>query len=488
MTRGPVPAKAQPSGCALLSGWLIGLLLVWPWIHPWAPGPLPNTLPLLVSWGALAALLALGHLPSAMDLAKAWVCAALISSAMGLVQYFGAAAPLGGWVHVPGTLGEAMANLRQRNQLATLTSMGAVAVLWWRSQGLPRRHTFWMLTLLAFGNAASNSRTGLLQWLLLAGLLALWQWTARGRRPPWSWPWLLWGLGMYLLGSVLLPWALAIGRGQGISNALVRMTANDGCGSRSVLWHNVLQLIGERPWTGWGWGELKYAHYMASYPGERFCDILGHAHNLPLHLAVTLGIPATALLGLVCFWLVWRARPWRPDHPSASLAWGVLAVVGLHSLLEFPLWYGPFQLAVLGSVLILWRPARPHLASHHRHVQLLGVAGLCLVTLIAWDYQQVRQMYLPAAQRSTLWSNDPWPAARQTWFFTGTARFAELTTTPVTADNAHDMLDASLSVLHYSPEPRVIDKLIASAHLTGQDALANWHQAQKQKVYGPTAD
>ena len=49
------------------------------------------------------------------------------------------------------------------------------------------------------------------------------------------------------------------------------------------------------------------------------------------------------------------------------------------------------------------------------------------------------------------------------------------------------LLDASLATLHDSPEPRVIDKLTESARLLGQHPLADWHQAQKQKVYGHQA-
>ena len=95
----------------------------------------------------------------------------------------------------------------------------------------------------------------------------------------------------------------------------------------------------------------------------------------------------------------------------------------------------------------------------------------------------MRQIYLPPVLRSTLWPEDPWLAARKTWFFGNAVRFAEVTSTPVTPDNASSMLDASLKVLHYSPEPRVIDKLIASARLLGQTRLADAHQAQKQAVY-----
>ena len=79
-------------------------------------------------------------------------------------------------------------------------------------------------------------------------------------------------------------------------------------------------------------------------------------------------------------------------------------------------------------------------------------------------------------------------AARQSWFFGHAVRFAEVTSTPVTTDNAQAMVLASQAALHYSPEPKVIGKLIQSARLTGNEALAQWHEAQQQKVYGAKAD
>ncbi|WP_258305060.1 O-antigen ligase family protein, partial [Escherichia coli] len=68
------------------------------------------------------------------------------------------------------------------------------------------------------------------------------------------------------------------------------------CVGRATLWSNVLELIAQRPWAGWGWGELDYAHYIHPFAGERFCVLLDNAHNLPLHLAVELGLPAALLL------------------------------------------------------------------------------------------------------------------------------------------------------------------------------------------------
>ena len=273
-------------------------------------------------------------------------------------------------------------------------------------------------------------------------------------------------------------------QGQAVPSAMARLGDMSGCGARQVLWANVLHLIGERPWTGWGWGELKWAHYMASYPGTRFCDILGNAHNLPLQLAFSFGVPVAALLCATALALLLRARPWRLVQDSDSLAWGALAALGLHSLLEYPLWYGPFQLALLSALALLW-PRWPALHARWRPaLQTVAASALCVLALIAWDYQRVRQVYLPPEQRSVAYREQPWEVARQTWFFTGALQFAEVGTTTPTPDNAQALLAASLSALHYSPEPRVIDRVIESARLSGQPALADWHAAQKQVVYG----
>ncbi len=124
-----------------------------------------------------------------------------------------------------------------------------------------------------------------------------------------------------------------------------------------------MHLITERPWTGWGWGALDQAHFMAVYPGPRFCDILDNAHNLPLHLAVELGIPVAVLVcGLLAAW-VWHSQPWRETQVVRQLAWAVLALVAVHSLLEYPLWYGPFQIACGLALGLLWTTRAQALAA-----------------------------------------------------------------------------------------------------------------------------
>jgi hypothetical protein len=240
----------------------------------------------------------------------------------------------------------------------------------------------------------------------------------------------------------------------------------------------VLHLIGLKPWTGWGWGELGYAHYITLYDGPRFCHILDNAHNLPLHLAVELGAPAALLACALAAWLVWRARPWAERQPARQLAWGALLAIGIHSLVEYPLWYGPFQVAAITSVWLLWATraragARTPASPWPRHAA--AAALLCAVAYAGWDYHRVSQIYLPPEQRSPRYRDDPMAHARQSWLYAGVTRFADVTSRAVTRDNAAWMLPAALQTLHYSAESRVIIQVIESASVLGQNELALEH-------------
>ena len=105
--------------------------LVLAWIWPFAGGPSPATLPWLVSAACLSVwvLVALWQrVDVAHCAARAWLISALLSSAIGLLQFFGVSGSFKPWVNVTG-LGDAFGNLRQRNQFATLTMVGLAVVM-----------------------------------------------------------------------------------------------------------------------------------------------------------------------------------------------------------------------------------------------------------------------------------------------------------------------------------------------------------------------
>lgn len=429
--------------------------------------------------------------------ATAWLAAALLSAAIGLLQYFQLAAPLQPWVH-PGAAGEALGNLRQRNQLASLLAIGLAAALWFAGRGGRLRWLLPAVVLLGLASAATTSRTGLLHWMVLAALAVLWRGEGRRARLALAAA----GVAAYAVAAWLLPLLLEHATGASTASVLARVGSDLGCSSRSVLWSNVLRLVAQRPLLGWGWGELDYAHYMTLYGGPRFCDILDNAHNLPLHVAVELGVPVAlvvcAAIGVAAF----RARPWAEGDGNRRLAWSVLAVLAVHSMLEYPLWYAPFQIALgLSLGLLLAAPGdaepAPSGSGSGGRVWLVGACTV-LLSYATWDYLRVSQIYLEPAQRLARWREDTQDHVRRSWLFAGQARFAELTLTDLTPRTVDRVDAAAQAMLHYSPEPRVIEKVIESATMQGRydDAVLHlaryraafpaeyerWRQAQKLPI------
>lgn len=467
-----------------------------PWLNPFAPGPTPGVGPLLFSWLCSVVLVVAWTFwgseatteHAARAIATAWLCAALLSCLAGMLQYFGQSPALAPWVSLTG-MGEAYGNLRQRNQFATLTSVGLLALLWQVAQPQPHpaRWGVWLVgaALLSLGNAASGSRTGLLQWGVIVLLLVLWR-TRAPRRA------LAVGLAAVLLYVAAvrgLPWLLEATTGFQAAGLMGRLNEDVGCSSRRVLWANVLHLITLKPWLGWGWGELDYAHFVTPYPGERFCDILDNAHNLPLHLAVEAGVPLAALICSLLVRQVWVARPWRAAGANRQLAWGVLAVIALHSLVEYPLWYGPFQLAAGLGVWLLWREAVPAKSSMEKTALarvFIGVVATVLIAFIAytaWDYRRISQLYVAYDARVAAYRDNTLEKARSSWLFQEQVGFAELSTTALQPEIAAYLHASARWLLHFSPEPRVAQKLIDSATLLGRSEEARFFAERYQAAF-----
>jgi O-antigen ligase len=489
------------------------VVLVIPWINPFAVGPTPNVIPWLVSLGCFASLLLIvttRQVPLTSLVGAAWLLAALFNSGAGLLQFLGHGPSLAPWINTT-AIGEAFGNLRQRNQFATLVNMGVAVLLWQApastlqaiarrgSDGDDARLVLWSvvaMALLALGNAVSASRTGLLQLAMLM-LLVLVSGGWRNRRIRIL---SIVAVFSYVAASALLPLLLGM---QAFGGGAVSRFQADGlpCGSRIALWSNVLHLIGLKPWFGWGWGELDYAHFITAYPGVRFCNILDNAHNLPLHLAVELGIPAALLLCGLLAWLVVRARPWRESRGERQTAWVVLALIGLHSLLEYPLWYGPFQIAVVLAVWILWCTpkqasgptqegctASGQIASATRRIgiqQVRSVAAVLIAALAyaAWDYHRISQVYKAPSLRSSAYRDDPLGKVQDSWLFRNQVRFAVLTLSTVTPDNAQTLNALARQLLHFSPEARVVEKLIDSDLVLGRMGDAAYYMLRFRRAF-----
>jgi O-antigen ligase len=510
----------------LLASWSCVALMV---LVTWATGTLKSPSMPLSAWLVATALLVLlgsGALPQSMfgallavgvmglaactgatlalessckfsifnGLAKGLLAAGLVSALLGLLQYYGLADPLVPWTTAP-DVGQAYGNLRQRNQFASLINIALIAALWFYATSASRQQRAWLQAagvLLVVAQAAATSRTGLLQLVCIAGVCAFIARQERRRKTDAE----SFRLPHHCILLAMIPLYFAIGwllphlASSGVEGMGQRLREGAPPGhSRLLLWHNVATLIGQHPWRGWGWGELSFAHYTTLYDGPRFVEILDNAHNLPLQLAVELGIPAAVLICGGFTWLVVAAKPWRESDPARLMVWGVLGVVVLHSLLEYPLWYGPFQV-VFGLCLgILWQGGQPPKPKANTMAARLAplLAAVVLMVGIAYaacDYLRISQIYLSRQDRFALWREDTLAKIDHSWLFANQVAFARLTLTPVTRANAAEVHALAEHVLHFSPEPRVISKLIESATLLKLDDEAT-AQAERFRIAFP---
>lgn len=455
------------------------------WLWPVTHGPLPQFWPNWVAWAcAIVIVFLLKESPRrTTSLVAGWLVAAAASAVLAVLQYL----DLGHWlssVMAAADPGHGYANTRQSNHLASLLAAGMAVLVWCRQTGRLMPHSWWLGVLLATGLATTASRGGALQMLVVCGLGLYWN-----RKDPRKIAgWLACLVGTYIAATSALPWLLQTFHGvEGGRNFLDRWAVESTCSSRKILWSNVLDIIQRKPWTGWGWGNLGFASYDTLHEGMRFCTYFTNAHNLPLHLAAELGIPVAILFSAALCACILYQRPWSLTEPASQLVVGILMVLGLHSLLEFPLWFGNFQSMLVFLIWIFWsdrytfknRTSTPTSLSTRNH-NLLGFFLSLFLLVLAWDYVKASQLYLPHAERLGIYRDNTMEKVQYSIFHRDQIIFALVVATDPDRSNAEMLLNGALQALHISPEPRIIERVIVSASILGHQDLVDYHSIRYQ--------
>jgi O-antigen ligase len=275
----------------------------------------------------------------------ALLVAGLASVVVSLVQVFAPGWADGLLVAVPTTPGRAIGNMRQPNQLSTLLLWACAAAVW-----LSQRHRWFLrelaavLVLLVLADVLTASRTGMVGVLMLAG------WGLIDRRLPARVRLLM--LAMLLVYALgwwgMEQWSASTGQFFYGDDQVKKTLHGDPSSSRGRIWSNTLELIAQHPWTGVGPGAFNFVWSMTPFP-DRPVAFFDHSHNLLLQLAVESGVPFALGVMVLALWVVWRSRAafTQADDLRASgarCAAFMLALVVVHSLLEYPLWYAYFLL------------------------------------------------------------------------------------------------------------------------------------------------
>lgn len=242
------------------------------------------------------------------------------------------------WLFIPAPPSRFAANLGQPNQLASLLCLGVLSCAWLHQRGrLPGLAAWILAALLAAGIALTESRTS---WMVVAmvwtGLLF---WCKRLSIPRQLMLATLGWTGVFIFFIATLPYANQWIKGAQLQ--AVRTISSDEL--RFEMWSFLWKAIQQHPWTGYGWMQTSYAQFTAN-PYKILSDgTMRHAHNLILDLITWVGIPLGLMICvLLLFFIVQTVR--RIQHIEHLWMMFFAAALGIHALLEFPLYYAYFLL------------------------------------------------------------------------------------------------------------------------------------------------
>ncbi len=487
------PRPAADRGLSTLLAALLLLTLSAMAAPLWAALPWTLALPaagLLLAAVLLAAMAASLQRAGLGETAFAAFCVALLATGLvgtliGVVQVYAPGWADGVWI-AASTLGDrAVGNLRQPNHLSSLLLWAMVASVWLAESGrLPRALGSVLLFTLLAGVVLTASRTGMLG----AALLALWGALDRRLSRAARVQLLLVPLA-YLLCYELF--AAIAHHHDAVFAGETQLKKSDPSSSRFGIWSNTLALIAAHPWAGVGFGEFNFAWTLHPFPG-RPVAFFDHTHNLPLQLAVELGVPLAALvLGLLlhALWRAWRlALGGAPADVAVRRAALVMVVmISLHSLLEYPLWYAYFLLPaafVFGLALGGAAPAEPPPCETEARPSALLLGAIVLMlggAASLYDYRRVVVIFSPAADAVPLAQRIA--EGQKSWFFGHHADYAAATTAPHPSTEMAALARAS----HYLLDTRIMMAWAKALAESGQTDKARHLAARLREFHNPLA-
>ena len=151
---------------------------------------------------------------------------------------------------------------------------------------------------------------------------------------------------------------------------------------RGQFWQTSWHLFSQSPWLGIGAGQMRWQTFvLLDTPNLNPAKmIFEHSHNLFIHLLTEMGIGA-ALLALIGLGAWARAFKWRELHLETWWLIALLGVIGIHSMLEYPLWYTYF----LGVFAFLLGAGEEKLTQFNlaKFARLSGASTFGLVLIVA---------------------------------------------------------------------------------------------------------
>lgn len=166
---------------------------------------------------------------------------------------------------------------------------------------------------------------------------------------------------MAILATVLL--FIALGRASAFDDLLARDSFSD---LRWELWPVLVDMLRTYWLVGSGFGSFEQV-YRVYEPAELLMSrYVNQAHNDWAQLIIEGGLVAGALLAAILLWIanaIWKLASVRSERTAALFWFGIFAMIGGASLIDYPLRTPLFQIVCVWLLLALSRDCRDHKAT-----------------------------------------------------------------------------------------------------------------------------
>ena len=327
----------------------------------------------------------------ATELAQALMLAVLTAgllTAGGIVlQMLGWQEFLSPWLRKSASFPRHGSFMSQPNLAASLMVCALVCLIFWHPTPVekaapPARWRVVTMAFLLFAITGTSSRTGYVEVLAL-GLLLL----VMRQRLAISWVWAavpLWLLVAIGLGEILS--SLNVVSAQMVGDSIYAVTQSSA--HRLRIWQDIGLMIESAPWMGVGWRRLQVSEVLM--PG--IAEPVDHAHNLFLNIQVELGVLGSLALVAFLAHLVFKLRPWQFTRAHEVVMLAIAMSLGIHSMLEYPLWHALFLFLFAFSLALLPGVGRSY-PCPPMMTQGMASAMLVLTVWVFADYMTSQRAY-----------------------------------------------------------------------------------------------
>jgi len=388
-------------------------------------------------------------------------------------------------------------NVGQANQATLLAWLSIMAALY--LHGIGRLRPWAMRAFVPCMILSSALTASRMAWLFLALavsiVLAVKAWPARSSQYRWLTSALL--FGGFLVGTVA--WSvLQPSINTTCATSLERLTNTSAIGyaMRLELWRQGIVVWMSSPLLGAGAGLfMAKAYALQSLGAHQPLDY--YAHNVWIQILAEFGLFAALAIAATFFlWAVAliRQRASLAASDSVLLFW--LGALGVHSMLEFPLYYVHFLVlfGLCAGLLIRpqWALPAPELRLRALIATLsIGVAIGCAIALV--DYRRVdRVVYLVSIVMQNNLSLSPESedtlesARRSVQIFRPLADHSVELLMPLNENEIGEKIEATQRLIEKSPTAWTVIRRIALALIADDEATAIWH-AQRLVMFYPQA-